>query len=145
MKSVTKSVKTTTAVETITIASITKIYGEFLDIGSSYSATLTAYAKQADCDPDTLFYALAPIHAAKYGCNFSISANGTPVFHTGTAHTRETRVGAAATSWTRNVGVHFTMVARKPRAAKDPVAALLKAYGELSEADALRFWAAFEA
>ena len=131
------------AVQTIT--TITTFYGEFLTAGTSYSAALTEYAAQADCDSDALFYALAPIHAAKYACNFSISVNGTPVFHTGTEHTRETRVGAAATSWTRNVGVHFTMVARKPKAAKDPVAALLKAYAELSEADALRFWAAFEA
>ena len=125
------------AVQTIT--TITTFYGEFLTAGTSYSAALTEYAAQADCDSDALFYALAPIHAAKYACNFSISVNGTPVFHTGTEHTRETRVGAAATSWTRNVGVHFTMVARKPKAAQDPVAALLKAYAKLSGKDAKRF------
>jgi phosphoribosyl-AMP cyclohydrolase len=143
MKAVTKAVATTTEVETI--STISTKYGDFITAGTTYGDALKTYAKQADCDPDTLFYALAPIHAAKYACNFSISVNGTPVFHTGTEHTRETRVGAATTSWSRNVGVHFTMVARKPKAAKDPVAALLKAYGELSEADALRFWAAFEA
>ena len=131
------------AVQTIT--TITTFYGAFLTAGTSYSAALTEYAAQTDCDSDALFYALAPIHAAKYACNFSISKNGTPVFHTGTEHTKETRVGAAATSWSRNVGVHFSMVDRKPKAAKDPVAALLKAYGELSNKDALRFWAAFEA
>ena len=137
MKAITKAVET--------VSTISAKNGAFITAGTTYGDALKTYAAQADCDPDTLFYALAPIHAAKYGCNFSISVNGTPVFHTGTEHTRETRVGAAATSWTRNVGVHFTLVARKPKAAKDPVAALLKAYGELSEADALRFWAAFEA
>jgi len=137
MKIITKSVET--------VSTISTKYGAFITAGTTYGDALKTYAAQADCDPDTLFYALAPIHAAKYACNFSISKNGTPVFHTGTEHTKETRVGAAATSWSRNVGVHFTLVARKPKAAKDPVAALLKAYGELSNKDALRFWAAFEA
>jgi len=137
MKAITKAVET--------VSTISTKYGDFITAGTTYGDALKTYAAQADCDPDTLFYALAPIHAAKYGCNFSIGVNGTPVFHTGTERTRETRVGAAATSWTRNVGVHFTLVARKPKAAKDPVAALIKAYNELSEADALRFWAAFEA
>ena len=127
----------------ITIASITTIYGEFLDIGSSYSATLTAYAKQADCDSDALFAALAPVHAAKYQCNWSIAKTGKPVFHTGAECTRETRIGAATTSWSRNVQVHFTMTDAKPKAAQDPVAALLKAYAKLSSKDAKRFWAAF--
>ena len=137
MKIITKSVET--------VSTISTKYGAFITAGTTYGDALKTYAAQADCDPDTLFYALAPIHAAKYACNFSISKNGTPVFHTGTEHTKETRVGAAATSWSRNVGVHFTLVARKPKAAKDPVAALIKAYGELSNKDALRFWAAFEA
>jgi hypothetical protein len=131
------------AVQTIT--TITTFYTAFLAAGTSYGTALSAYAAQADCDPDALFYALAPIHAKKYGCNWSIAKTGKPVFHTGAECTRETRVGAAATSWTRNVQVHFTMTDAKPKAAKDPVAALIKAYGELSNKDALRFWAAFEA
>ena len=136
MKAITKTVET--------VSTITTKYSEYITAGESYGDALKAYAGQSDCDPDTLFYALAPIHAAKYGCNFSISVNGTPVFHTGAEHTRETRVGAAATSWTRNVGVHFTMVARKPQAAADPVEALRKAYMKLSDAEANRFWKLFE-
>ena len=126
-----------------TITTIVASYITFIEAGTSYGTALSAYAAQADCDADALFAALAPIHAAKFNCNFSIAKTGKPVFHTGAECTRETRVGAAAVSWSRNVQVHFTMTDAKPKAAQDPVAALLKAYAKLSGKDAKRFWAAF--
>ena len=129
----------------LNINSIVSFYTAFLAAGTSYGTALSAYAAQADCDSDALFAALAPVHAKKFNCNFSIAKTGKPVFHTGAECTRETRVGAAAVSWSRNVQVHFTMTDAKPKAAQDPVAALLKAYAKLSNKDAKRFWAAFEA
>ena len=128
-----------------TITTIVASYITFIEAGTSYGTALSAYAAQADCDADALFAALAPVHAKKFNCNFSIAKTGKPVFHTGAECTRETRVGAAAVSWSRNVQVHFTMTDAKPKAANDPVAALLKAYAKLSGKDAKRFWAAFEA
>ena len=127
----------------LNITSIVSFYTAFLAAGTSYGTALSAYAAQADCDSDALFAALAPVHAAKFNCNFSIAKTGKPVFHTGAECTRETRVGAAAVSWSRNVQVHFTMTDAKPKAAQDPVATLLKAYAKLSGKDAKRFWAAF--
>lgn len=84
-------------------------YAKFLDAGKSYGDAMREAAKELGDTPCiTLLEALAKVHAKKYGCNYSISEQGTFTFHTGKESTRETRNGGAFQSWRRNVMVWFT-------------------------------------
>ena len=94
---------------TQTQANAVNAYAKFLDAGTSYGEAMRAAAKALGDTPCiTLLDALAKVHAAKYGCNYTWSASGTAVFYTGKESTRETRHGAAFQSWRRNVMVWFT-------------------------------------
>jgi hypothetical protein len=84
-------------------------YAKYLEAGQSYGEAMRAAAKSLGDTPCITFLeALAKVHAAKYGCNYTWSASGTAVFYTGEESTRETRHGAAFQSWRRNVMVWFT-------------------------------------
>ena len=94
---------------TQTQANAVDAYAKFLDAGTSYGEAMRAAAKALGDTPCiTLLDALAKVHAAKYGCNYTWSAKGTAVFYTGEESNRETRHGAAFQSWRRNVMVWFT-------------------------------------
>ena len=94
---------------TQTQANAVNAYAKFLDAGTSYGEAMRAAAKALGDTPCiTLLDALAKVHAAKYGCNYTWSAKGTAVFYTGEESNRETRHGAAFQSWRRNVMVWFT-------------------------------------
>ena len=94
---------------TSTQANAVNAYAKFLDAGTSYGEAMRAAAKALGDTPCiTLLDALAKVHAAKYGCNYTWSAKGTAVFYTGEESNRETRHGAAFQSWRRNVMVWFS-------------------------------------
>lgn len=84
-------------------------YGKFLQSGMTYGEAMRAAAKELGDTPCITFLeALAKVHAAKYGCNYTWNKSGTAVFYTGDESTRESRHGAAFQSWRRNVMVWFT-------------------------------------
>ena len=94
-------------------------YAKYLEAGQSYGEAMRAAAKSLGDTPCITFLeALAKVHAAKYGCNYTWSTSGTAVFYTGAESTRETRHGAAFQSWRRNVMVWFTPEKPKAKPAK---------------------------
>jgi hypothetical protein len=118
-------------------------YSAFLEAGTTYGEAMKAAAKSLGDTPCiTLLEALAEVHAAKYECNYSLSAQGTFTFHTGEESTRETRVMAAYQSWQRNVMVWFKPAkADKPKAharisreAREAAEAYLAQFDSVAEA-----------
>ena len=104
-----------------TIKTVAAGYAAFLKAGTSYGAALSSFVRESRESHADLLSALAQVHAKHYGCNTSWSAQGTAVFHTGPASTRETRHMAAQRSWAKNVSVHFS-TGRETTRSHQPVA-----------------------
>ena len=89
-------------------------YGKFLQAGMTYGEAMRKAAGELGDTPCITFLeALAKVHAAKYGCNYT-NNEGRFTFHEGDESTRDTRNIAAFQSWRRNVMVWFT----EPKPAK---------------------------
>ena len=102
---------------TINIQSIANKYKAFLQAGTSYGDALREAAVALGGTPcPTLLDALAKVHAAKYGCNYTWNANGGAVFYEGDESTRDTRNEGARKSWERNVMAWFKAPTERARA-----------------------------
>lgn len=93
---------------TTTQSTAVNAYGKFLQSGITYGEAMrNAAAELRGTACPTLLAALAKVHAAKYGCNYTWNTSGGAVFYNGTESTRETRNDSARKSWERNVMVWF--------------------------------------
>ncbi len=98
----------------ININAIAQAYADYVDAGATYGAAMREAAKALGGSPcPTLLEALAKVHAAKYGCNYTWNAIGSAVFYEGAESTRESRNEGARKSWARNVMAHFETASAK--------------------------------
>jgi hypothetical protein len=119
-------------------------YRDFLKSGQTYGTALRDAAKSLGGTPcPTLLKGLAEVHAEAYKCNYTWSATGRAVFHTGAESTRDTRQESATKSWQRNVMVHFKTDTESFKAEVDPVAKMIKAMEKLTPAQRRKVLAAF--
>ena len=125
-------------------------YRDFLKAGTTYGTALRDAAKSLGGTPcPTLLKGLAEVHAEAYKCNFTWSASGRAVFHTGAESTRDTRHESATKSWQRNVMVHFKVEADSKASVSfkaepaDPVAKMIKAMEKLTPAQRRKVLAHF--
>ena len=127
------------------MSKLSTLYVSYLEAGNALSKELQARLVNGFL-PDNIVAELAESHAAHYDCYFAQASNGGWRFYTGEETTSANLHETAKKQWNRTLAKYHQVAKPKQGGARkmtkaDPVAKLLKAFGELSKAEQKRFLA----